>query len=183
MSVTNGCAFFLGLCFVILVWLKDVEESRITCGKLVTLLICMNRLQTPLRGLWLNYQIILSDIVSAEKMRDLLNEKPETEPHSGRHILVKNGEIKFVNVYFSYHNDDSWVIKDLTLTLSAGKTLAIVGPTGAGKSTLVKLIERFDDPQRGRITIDGNDLKEFNLKSLRNNIAIIPQVWFSPFVS
>src|SRR6202035_2563645 len=98
--------------------------------------------------------------------------------HSGQHLVIKDGKIKFHEVYFSY-NDKTWAIENLTLNVSPGKTLAIVGRTGAGKSTIFKLIERFYNPQPGgHIIIDDHDLRDVNLNSLRRNIAIVPQVNF-----
>jgi ATP-binding cassette subfamily B (MDR/TAP) protein 7 len=87
---------------------------------------------------------------------------------------LKGGEIKFENVNFGYHPDRP-IFKDLSFTIPAGKKVAIVGPSGCGKSTVFRLLFRFYDSQGGRILIDGQDIKDVQLESLRKTIGVVPQ--------
>lgn len=89
-------------------------------------------------------------------------------------LNVKGGEIKFDNVNFGYRADRP-IFKGLSLTIPAGKKVAIVGPSGCGKSTVLRLLFRFYDPENGRITIDGQDLRDVKLDSLREQIGVVPQ--------
>jgi ABC-type multidrug transport system fused ATPase/permease subunit len=86
----------------------------------------------------------------------------------------KGASVNFENVWFAYV-DDEWVLKDISLTVQHGETVAIVGPTGAGKSSLIHLIERFYDPVRGRITLDGIDIRHISTDQLRAHTALITQ--------
>ncbi len=109
------------------------------------------------------------------KLRDLLATIPSVpEDPSAQPIPNIQGEIIFENVNFSY-NDETPVLKDINLTIEAGETIAIVGPTGGGKSTIAKLATRFYDPSDGRVLIDGLDIKGVQLSSLRSQIGVVPQ--------
>lgn len=98
-----------------------------------------------------------------------IQDKPDSKP-----IAVKGGEIKFENVNFGYREDRP-IFRDLSFTVPAGKKVAIVGPSGCGKSTVLRLLFRFYDPANGRITIDGQDLKDVQIESLRRAIGVVPQ--------
>jgi len=89
-------------------------------------------------------------------------------------LLLNRGEIKFENVTFGYRPDRP-ILKDLSLTIPAGKKVAIVGPSGCGKSTILRLLFRFYDVQQGRILIDGQDIRDVSLDSLRKAIGVVPQ--------
>ncbi|KAL8247450.1 hypothetical protein R6Q59_008666 [Mikania micrantha] len=110
---------------------------------------------------------------------DLLDRKTEIDPDEVDSIPVPDrlrGEVELKHVDFSYPTrPDIPVFRDLCLRARAGKTLALVGPSGCGKSSVVALIQRFYEPSSGRVTIDGKDIRKYNLKSLRRHIAIVPQ--------
>lgn len=89
-------------------------------------------------------------------------------------LTVKGGEIKFENVNFGYRTDRP-IFRDLSFTIPAGKKVAIVGPSGCGKSTVLRLLFRFYDPENGKISIDGQDLVDVKLDSLREQIGVVPQ--------
>lgn len=113
-------------------------------------------------------------ISAAERMWEVMNLKPQIEDKSDAVELegIKK-EIAFENVWFKYEGD--WVLKGLSFTIPVGKTVAIVGPTGAGKSTIVQLLPRLYDVQKGQILVDGQPIDRFTQKSLRENIAFVPQ--------
>ncbi|NGX43893.1 MAG: Lipid A export ATP-binding/permease protein MsbA [Candidatus Anoxychlamydiales bacterium] len=113
-------------------------------------------------------------IVAAERMFEVISLKPAIQDEDGAIALKSfSDHIEFKNVSFRYQ--DEWVLKDISFKIKKGETIAIVGPTGAGKSTIVQLLPRLFDVQKGEIIIDGYPLKEYTQKSLRENIAFVPQ--------
>lgn len=98
-----------------------------------------------------------------------MQDKPDAKA-----LAVKGGEIKFENVNFGYREDRP-IFRNLSLTIPAGKKVAIVGPSGCGKSTVLRLLFRFYDPASGKITIDGQDLRDIQIDSLRKAIGVVPQ--------
>lgn len=113
-------------------------------------------------------------VVAAERMFEVLHLKPEIEDHKGAVDLLNfNDKIEFENVWFRYQGE--WVLKDVSFTVKKGETVAIVGPTGAGKSTIVQLIPRLFEVQKGEIRIDGKPLNAYTQKSLRDLIAFVSQ--------
>ena len=113
-------------------------------------------------------------VVAAERMFEVLSLKPNILDEDGAMDFLEFKEvIEFKNVSFRY--DKEWVLKDVSFSVKKGETVAIVGPTGAGKSTIVQLLPRLYDVQKGEIKIDGYPLKEYTQKSLRENIAFVPQ--------
>jgi ABC-type multidrug transport system fused ATPase/permease subunit len=113
-------------------------------------------------------------IVAAERMFEVLHLKPDIEDREGALELTEfNDKIEFENVWFRY--GDEWVLKDVSFTVSKGETVAIVGPTGAGKSTIVQLIPRLFEVQKGEIRIDGKPLSAYTQKSIREKIAFVSQ--------
>ncbi|MBS0628917.1 MAG: ABC transporter ATP-binding protein [Verrucomicrobia bacterium] len=113
-------------------------------------------------------------IVAAERMFEVLNIKPHIEDKDGALTLESfNDTIEFSHVWFRYEGD--WVLKDLSFTVKKGETVAIVGPTGAGKSTIVQLLPRLYDVEKGEIRIDGKPITEYTQASLRNTIAFVSQ--------
>lgn len=113
-------------------------------------------------------------VVAAERMFEVLNIKPQIEDHDGA-IELKgfNSAIEFDHVWFRYQGE--WILKDVSFTVRKGQTVAIVGPTGAGKSTIVQLLPRLYEVQKGEIRIDGKPVNAFTQKSLRENIAFVSQ--------
>ncbi len=117
---------------------------------------------------------IQKGIVAAERMFEVMSLKPNIKDEDGAIALKEFSDaIEFKNVSFRYH--DEWILKDISFKIKKGETIAIVGPTGAGKSTIVQLLPRLFDIQKGEIKIDGYPLKEYTQQSLRENIAFVPQ--------
>ena len=135
-----------------------------------------NQLTNPLRNLvhvWMNS--VQKNVVDMEDMFQLLNEEPEVKDKPGAPPLVfTEGKIEFRDVNFSY-NPERAILKNVSFTVNPGETVAFVGPTGAGKSTVVQLLFRFFDVQEGRITIDSQNIRDVTQSSLRRNIGVVPQ--------
>ncbi len=129
----------------------------------------------PLDLLGMVYRTIRQGLIDMEAMFGLIDTPAEVVDAPGAPPLnVTRGEIRFENVAFSY-DPERTILHDISLTVPAGGTLAVVGPSGAGKSTLARLLYRFYDVTGGRITIDGQDLREITQSSLRSAIGIVPQ--------
>lgn len=154
----------------------QVIQNAITLGTLVAFLQYTERLWSPIQGLSEKYNILQTAIVSSERIFDLLD-TPSTayEPVSRSQSLPRvPGRIEFRNVWFAY-NDEDWVLKDVSFTVDPGQSLALVGHTGAGKTTITNLLFRFYDVQRGRILVDGVDVRDWQLQRLRENFSVVSQ--------
>jgi len=151
-----------------------VVIGEMTIGDFTLVNAFMFQLFQPLNFLGFVYREIKASIANIERMFELLDEEPSVKDEGTDHLNVYKGEVQFENVTFSYA-DNRTILKQLNLTLEAGKTLAIVGSSGAGKSTLTKLLFRFYDPQQGRILIDGQDIKGVRQNELRRQLGIVPQ--------
>src|SRR5262249_31430247 len=113
-------------------------------------------------------------IAAAERMLEVMSIKPLVEEnHGSTDLKAFHDKIEFDKVWFSY--GDQWVLKDLSFTIDKGQTVAIVGPTGSGKSTIVQLLPRLYDIQKGEIRINGTPITTYTPRSLRENIAFVPQ--------
>jgi len=135
----------------------------------------MIQLYQPLGYIGLVYRQIRQAMIDIEMMFDILTEHPEVEDRAGaKPLVVGEGRIRFENVFFHY-DPRRPILKGVTFEAPAGKTLAIVGQSGAGKSTISRLIFRFYEPSSGRITIDGQDIALVTQASLRGAIGIVPQ--------
>jgi len=176
MNITQGFIFILGLLGSCLLSAYRVSTGRSTVGNFVTLLTYMAQLQAPLNFLGMYYRSIQSTLVDAERMLELFTQEPTVKDKpNATDLVVTNGEIKFNNVRFSYDVRKE-ALKGLNFVAPAGKTVALVGESGGGKSTIFRLLFRFYDVNEGSIEIDGQDLRDVKLKSLRKNIGIVPQV-------
>ena len=152
----------------------EVVEGNLEVGIYSTLVFMTQRLLWPLTRLGQTLDLYQRAMSSTKRVFDLLD--TPIAIHSGNLSLnnIINGEIKLNNITFAYHNRQP-IIKDLTLNIPSGDTIAIVGPTGSGKSTLVKLLLRFYELQAGAITLDGVDIRQINLTDLRKSIGLVSQ--------
>ncbi len=147
---------------------------RMTVSQVITFCGMLYLFYEPVKKFAEENANIQKGIVAAERMFEVLNMKPKiTDSKSAIELRDFKNEISFNNVWFKY--TDKWILKDLSFTVKKGETVAIVGPTGAGKSTIVQLIPRLYDIQKGTISIDGKSVKDFTQKSLKEQIAFIPQ--------
>ena len=152
---------------------SDVIRSQIEWGTLVAMLQYIPRFFWPILDVAERYAILQSAMASSERIFELLDTRPE--PGLGKEGPKKiRGEIEFSDVWFAY-NDDDWVLKDVSFTVKPGERLAIVGATGSGKTTIINLLCRFYDIQRGRIRIDGVDIKEWDVEALRRRVGVVQQ--------
>ena len=151
------------------------SQGRFTTGDTVLVNTLLAQLFRPLDLLGMVYRTIRQGLIDMEAMFGLIDTPAEVVDAPGAPPLnVTRGEIRFENVAFSY-DPERTILHDISLTVPAGGTLAVVGPSGAGKSTLARLLYRFYDVTGGRITIDGQDLREITQSSLRSAIGIVPQ--------
>ena len=157
---------------------KLILGGMLTLGGLVAFLQYSERFFRPIRDLSEKYNILQNAMASAERIFSLLDTEPVvTAPLQPDQPVNIEGMIEFRNVTFSY-NQDQPVLRDISFTVEPGETLAIVGRTGAGKSTLINLLCRFYDPDEGEILIDGKNIKKFDPREWRKIIGLVQQDLF-----
>ncbi|KAJ9293658.1 hypothetical protein DTO271G3_7540 [Paecilomyces variotii] len=153
----------------------QVAQGRKSVGSFVMLLSYWAQLSGPLRFFAHGFCNFALDMIAAEELVRLLRQKPTIHDNPGaKELVLDEGEITFDNVCFSYDSRRK-ILKDVSFHVRPGETVALVGETGGGKSTILKLISRFYDPESGKVTIDGQDIRDVTLDSLRANIGIVPQ--------
>ncbi|MDA8679280.1 ABC transporter ATP-binding protein/permease [Luminiphilus sp.] len=153
----------------------SVSAGDMTLGDFILINQFMLQLFLPLGFLGFVYREIKAALANIERLFKVLEEQPRIDPHStAPDLSLSAGDIQFSHVGFSYR-DSEMVLNDFNLHIRGGQTVALVGVSGAGKSTVSKLLFRFYDPTQGVIKIDGTDIREINLPSLRSAIAVVPQ--------
>ncbi|TMM26384.1 MAG: ABC transporter ATP-binding protein [Actinobacteria bacterium] len=153
-------------------------NGAVTLGTLFAFMLYVQNFFDPVQQLSQLYGTFLSATAALDKIVDVLDQEPEVTDRPGAVELPPvEGNVAFENVRFGY-GDGPEVLHGLTLDVPAGTTVALVGHTGAGKSTIAKLLARFYDPRKGRITIDGHDLRDVTQASLRHQLGIVPQEGF-----
>ncbi len=160
----------------LLVWYgsKQILADVISPGVVVAFIMYINMIFRPIRELIDKFNTLQMGMVSAERIFDVLD-TDEFTPNEGKYKPghVK-GEITFKNVWFAY-NEEKWVLKDVSFHVEQGETLALVGATGAGKSSIINILSRFYEIQKGEILLDGVNIKEYDLTFLRQTIATVLQ--------
>ncbi|HRB85265.1 MAG TPA: ABC transporter ATP-binding protein [Bacteroidia bacterium] len=152
----------------------NVLQSSISLGLLVAFIQYINQLFRPIRELADKFNTLQMGMVSSERVFKLLDE-PFTEVNSGTKSADNIiGKIEFRDVWFAYKNEE-WILRGLSFIIPSGQSVAIVGSTGAGKTTIVSLINRLYEIQKGQILIDGVDIRDYDLYSLRNAIGVVLQ--------
>jgi ATP-binding cassette subfamily B protein len=160
----------------LLVWWggKGILKGTATVGELVSFIMYINMLFRPIRQLADRFNTLQMGMVSSERVFKVLDTKEFIE-NEGRVDAEKiNGNIEFKNVWFAYNNED-WILKNISFSVKQGETIALVGATGAGKSSIINLLNRFYEYNKGLISIDGVDIRDYELTSLRKNIGVVLQ--------
>ncbi|MDP9320714.1 MAG: ABC transporter ATP-binding protein/permease [Chloroflexota bacterium] len=169
---------FLGFAAsIVVLWYggHQVIRGEATTGQLVAFLLYAGMVAGPVGGLAAQWTQVQEAFGAADRIFALLDTMPEIQDRPGAIALsTGDGRIAFENVSFRYAQGPL-VLTDVATTFEAGKTTALVGPSGAGKTTLVSLVARFYDPTAGRITFDGHDLRDLTVRSVREKIAVVPQ--------
>jgi ATP-binding cassette subfamily B protein len=165
----------------------QVLDGNVTIGVLVAFVGYLQSFFDPIQQLSNLYATYQQGAAALEKIFSLLDTMPEMKDRPGAmEVGQLRGEITFEDVSFSYEDvvegdgdrATLWALRDVSISLTPGETLALVGETGAGKSTFAKLVARFYDPQRGAVKIDGHDLRDVTQESLRRQLGIVPQEGF-----
>ncbi|PIU45831.1 MAG: antibiotic ABC transporter ATP-binding protein [Ignavibacteriales bacterium CG07_land_8_20_14_0_80_59_12] len=150
-------------------------EGAITVGVLISFLQYTEMFFRPIRDLSDKYNIMQTAMASSERVFKLLDTPPAVvDGRNAIEVAKPRGRVEFRNVWFAY-GDDEWVLKNVSFTIEPGESVALVGHTGAGKSSIVNLLERFYDIQRGEIFVDGTEIRSISQESLRKNIAVVMQ--------
>lgn len=154
----------------------ELSAGNISIGGLVAFLAYLSQLYSPIRRLGKLINTMHAASASAERIIELLDEQPAvTDPRSPRPLPRARGRLEFDAVDFSYPGTARGALHALSLSVAAGETVGIVGASGAGKSTLAKLALRFYDPDRGAVAVDGIDVRELGLETLRRQLALVQQ--------
>ncbi len=154
-----------------------VADGSLTVGTVAFFVLTLSNLFEPVQQLSQLFNTVQSSGAALNKLFDLLDTPPDLAEAPDAVDLPDRGELRVEHLSFAYGTGDP-VLRDVSLTLAAGEKLALVGPTGAGKSTLAKLMARLYDPTDGRVTFAGTDLRRANVHSLRTRITVVPQEGF-----
>ena len=164
----------LGGAFVLALAMRDTIDGRMTPGDLIGFFVALTGIAQPLRELVSVADPVQQGVTAAESLFELIDEPPE--PSGGAYVAGRaRGEVGFRDVTFSYPTGERPALSGVSLEVPPGSSLAIVGRSGSGKSTLVSLLPRFYDVGSGSILIDGRDVREYDLRSLRAQIAVVSQ--------
>lgn len=176
-TLTPVIEFLAAIGVTIIIWYggKEVIENRLTTGEMIAFLTYVVNLSNPIKRLSRVYGNIQRALAAADRVFSIMDTKPDIEDAVDATVLpAVAGKVCFENMTFAYQSGEP-AVSELNLTAEAGQMVAIVGPSGAGKTTLVNLIPRFYDPTIGSVTIDGIDVRTVTLPSLREQIGIVPQ--------
>jgi len=168
--------FFSSLALSLIIWYGGgrVVQGSLEFGVLYLFVQYMQMFFQPITDLTEQYNIMQAAMASAERIFLILDTPPEEDEPDAKPVPNVRGEIEFDHVWFAY-NDEDWVLKDVTFHVKPGETVALVGATGAGKTSITNLINRFYDIQKGVIRIDGQDIRTLKRRDLRRHIGIVLQ--------
>lgn len=166
-SITLGTVIWLG-------GLNVIFEQTATVGDLAAFIMMVPMIFRPLHQIANKFNTLQMGMVAADRVFKILDTKSNVEDHGTKTLTIFKGEIEFKNVHFSYVEHEP-VLKNVSFSVAPGQTVALVGSTGAGKTTIINLLNRFYDINSGAILFDGEDITSFSLKSLRKNVAVVLQ--------
>jgi ATP-binding cassette subfamily B protein/subfamily B ATP-binding cassette protein MsbA len=174
----TGLTTAIGTAVVMYVGALYAIEGKLSTGTILVFISYLSSLYGPLNSITYTGETWQYAAAQADRVQELFAIEPDVKDAPDAHDLAIRGHIRYEDVTFGYI-DDQPVLKDVSLEARPGEVIAIVGPTGAGKTTLVNLLVRFFDPWSGRVTIDGHDLREIKLEALRSQLALVLQ---DPFI-
>ncbi|ACF13996.1 ABC transporter-related protein [Chloroherpeton thalassium ATCC 35110] len=169
--------FLSSVAMGLIIWHSGARmlDGTLTVGIVISFVQFVTQFFRPLQDLSEKYNIMQTAISSAERIFSLLDEKEIIdEPKNPIALKEVKGHIRFENVSFAY-NDENWVLRDIDFEVKPGEKVAIVGATGSGKTTIISLLSRFYDIQKGTISIDGNDIKQIHERVLRQHLGVVMQ--------
>jgi ABC-type transport system involved in Fe-S cluster assembly fused permease/ATPase subunit len=175
LNAGQAAIFTVGLAAVMVMCAYGIKQGTNTVGDFVMINAMMIQLYQPLNFMGMVYREIKQAVIDIEKMFAILAREPEIKDKPGaKQLDIKRGAIRFENVSFSY-DPEREILKGISFEVPAGHRVAVVGPSGAGKSTISRLLFRFYEVSGGRISIDGQDIRDVTQKSLRSAIGMVPQ--------
>jgi subfamily B ATP-binding cassette protein MsbA len=158
-----------------------LSRSQLSLGELLVFVTFLGRLYSPMRELSRLSQTLFSAAAGAERVLELLEERPAVADRPDAHDLRRAvGAIDLEDVSYRYPGAPRDALHRVSLSVRPGETVAVVGPSGAGKSTLARLLVRFDDPSAGRVLLDGHDLRDLTLRSVREHVGVLAQETLLP---
>ncbi len=170
----------MGIAIIVVVCTNHIWGITLEVGFIYAFISYIKQIFEPINRIIENMETVQEAFVSIDKIYDILDQKEYLEDfESGIELKDVKGKIEFKHVWFSYDDGKKWILKDVSFTIQPGESIALVGKTGSGKTTITNLINRFYDIQQGEILLDGVNIKDINLRSLRSNIGIILQ---DPFI-
>jgi ATP-binding cassette, subfamily B, multidrug efflux pump len=180
MSVmTPALTIFINIGVVVIIWIGGIRvvKGEMTIGQIVAFTNYLLTTMTPLILMTMLSNVWASGMVSAKRVYEVLNDVPDIQDVPDPVFVSDNTDLRIVfdNVSFGYNNSSEKVLSDINLIIEPGKTLAILGATGSGKSTIINLVPRFYDVTKGQILVNGVDIKNINQDSLLKQIGIVPQ--------
>lgn len=160
---------------LVVIFAGDVLAGTLLVGVLYAFTSYVRQFVSPVSRIAEQFTNIQSSLISAERIFDIMDNDEDGEDMKAGIMPEKiRGDIEFRNVWFAY-NDEHWVLRDVSFTIKSGQTIAVVGNTGSGKTTLISLLARFYEIQKGDIFLDGINLKEYNLTALRRAVSVVMQ--------
>lgn len=168
--------FISALALALMIWLgaRAYLDDQVSFGALVAFPIYLNLLFRPVRLLADKFNSLQMGLVAADRVKNIIDADEVIKNYGSKKVKELNGEIEFRNVDFAY-DEKNFVLNDISFKVNAGETLAIVGSTGSGKSSIINILNRFYEFQNGSITIDGTDIRKYELLGLRERISIVLQ--------
>jgi ATP-binding cassette subfamily B protein len=165
----------LGQAALLLIGGTMVQNGTLSLGELVAFILYLNAFFQPIQSLVQQYNLYQQGQAAIDKLNELLSTRPDVEEAENAEVLPPiDGDLVLEGVTFGY-DPEVPVLRDVDLHIAAGETMSFVGATGAGKSTIAKLVTRFYDPTEGSVTIDGHDLRDVTIESLRKQLGVVPQ--------
>ncbi len=167
----------IGYVFLLLCAVCWLPEGECTVGEILAFITYIGYFWQPIRSLASLYNTLINNMTAAARVFEMMDEKSDiTEDEDAVALKADKGDVEFRNVTFSYPDEEETnVIENLSFSTKGGETIALVGPTGAGKTTIINLLARFYDPVNGEVLIDGQNVGKATFKSLRETVAVMPQ--------